>query len=119
MWYMLVPWQALNMKHQRTAQYKKGEEQKRRRLVVEEERVVTSWSFSAYVRPLEMVTSFRYLGRVISEAGENWPVVIRNLEKAQAVWRSMMRILSREGERLRVSGFFRKAVFQLVFLFSA
>ena len=42
-----------------------------------------------------MVNSFRYLGRVILAADDDWPAVIQNLAKEQAVWRRMMKILSR------------------------
>ena len=92
---MLVPWRYLSRRHQRTAQCNKGAERKRRSLVVEEERMVTSRAFSTYGSPLEMVTSFVYLGRVISSADENWPEVVRNLSKVRAVLRRMTRILSR------------------------
>ena len=81
--------------------------------------MVTSRAFNDYGRPLEMVTSFRYPGRVILAAYEDWPAVIQNLAKARAVWRRVTRILSREGARPRVSGFFFKAVVQSVLLFSA
>ena len=59
--YIMVPWKALNGTHSRTSQCKRGTEQKRCRLAAEEEREVTAMAFSAYVVPLEMVTSFRYL----------------------------------------------------------
>ena len=62
---MLVPWRPMNGTHRRTTQYKKGAEQKRRNLSEEEERAVTSRAFSVYVRPLDMVTSLKYLGRAI------------------------------------------------------
>ena len=39
---------------------------------MKEEREVTTRDFSAYGRPLEMVSSFRYLRQVISEADDNW-----------------------------------------------
>ena len=39
------------------------------------------------------------------------------MEKARAAWRRMTRILSREGERPRVFGFFFKSVVQSVLLF--
>ena len=97
----------------------KGMECTRWKLATEEERAVTSRAFSAYERPLEMVNSFRYLGRVISEADNNWPAEIRNLAKAQAVWRRMMRILSREGARPRLYGFLFKVLVQSVFIFCA
>ena len=75
--------------------------------------------FIAYGRPLDTVTSFRYLVRVISAADENWPAVIENLAKAWLVWRRMMRILSRERARPRVYGFFFKAIVQSVLLFDS
>ena len=63
---MLVPWQSLNRLHQSTVQQKKGEERKQQRLATEEERAVTSRALIAYDGSLVMVTSFNYLGRVIS-----------------------------------------------------
>ena len=69
---MLVPWKALNGTHRRTSQCTQGEERRIRRLVVEEERGVTARDFSAYGRPLDMVTSLKYRGRLISEMDDNW-----------------------------------------------
>ena len=79
--------------------------------------MVTARAFRAYGTPLEMVTSFRYLGRVMSEADDDWTEVVQNLAKARVAWKITTRILSREGERPRVSGFFFKAVVQSVLLF--
>ena len=50
-----------------------------------------------------MMTSFRYLGKVISAADEDWPLVFRNLAKAWAVWQRMTRIIIKEGDEPRVS----------------
>ena len=94
---------------------KKSKEQQQ--LAAEEEREVTTRDFSVYGRPLEMVTSFRYLGRVILEADNNWLTVARNLSWERAVWRRMARILSREGAASRVSGLFFKALVQVVLIF--
>ena len=66
-----------------------------------------------------MVTSFRYLGRVISAADDDWPAVVRNLYRARAVWRRMTCILSRERAAPRVSGFFLMATVQAVLLFGS
>ena len=73
---------------------------------MEEERAVTSRAFSAYGHPLEMVTSFRYLGRVILAADNDWLAAVRNLAKVRAMWSRMTRILNREGEEPWVSNFF-------------
>ena len=63
------------------------------------------------------MTSFIYLGQVISEADDDWAEVVNNLSWARAVWRRMTRILSREGAAPQVSGLFFKAVVQAVLLF--
>ena len=93
--------------------------QQTRRLEVEEAILVTSRSFGAYGCPLKIVSPFKYLGRVLSVADDDWRTVVRNIVKAQKVWWRMLRILNRERARLRISGFFFKAVIQLVFLFNA
>ena len=113
---MLVPWKVLNGTHRHTAQCNRGAERKRQILAVEEEREVTVRTFRTYGRPLEMGKSFRYLGWVISEAENNWPEVVRNLSRSRAVWRRMAHILSREGAVPQLSGFFFKAVVQVVLL---
>ena len=46
----------------------------------------TAVNFEAYGRPLEMVTSFKYLGRVLTELYEYWPVLVANLQKARNQW---------------------------------
>ena len=113
---MMVPWWYLNGLNHHTDQWKKGAERNLRCLAEEEERAVPSREFRSYGRPIEMVTSFRYLGRVILAADNDWPALVQNLAKARAVWRMKKRILSREGEEPRVSEFFFKVVVQSVLL---
>ena len=55
---------------------------------------------------------------MISAADDNWLVVASNLEGVRVVWKTMTRILNREGAEPRVSGFFFKAVVQVGLLFS-
>ena len=74
-------------------------------------------SFRAYGKPLDTVTSFKYLGRVITAGDDNWPVVTSNLIKAQKSWTRMTRILGWEGEDPRISSLFFKVVVQAVLLF--
>ena len=47
-----------------------------------EERAVTSRAFSAYGYPLDVFLSLKYLGRVLSEAYDDCPEVVKNLVKA-------------------------------------
>ena len=48
-------------------------------MAVDEERVVKSRVFRAYGIPLEIVTYFIYLGRVISTVDDYWLAVVQNL----------------------------------------
>ena len=59
------------------------------------------------------------MGRVVSAADNDWPEVVRNLEKASAVWQRLTRILNREGTAPWVYGLFFKAVVQSVLLLGA
>ena len=79
----------------------------------------TERAFEAYGKPLENVSTFKYLGRVITAGNDNWPAVAGNLLKARKSWGRLLRILSREGAGKRVSGKFFKAVVQVVLLFLA
>ena len=66
-----------------------------------------------------MVISFKYLGRVILAADDDWPEVVNKLARERKVWSRMSRILSREGVAMRVPSFFLKAMVQAVLLFGA
>ena len=79
---ILVPWWALNRKHLTTAQCDQGVKRKRRRMAKEELRESADRDFQDYSRSLEMVTSFKYLGRVLKAEEDNWPEVVGNLRKA-------------------------------------
>ena len=83
---MLVPWGYLNGSHKNTVKYKNVVDQKRHSLAVEEAMAATSRAFSAYGSPLEMVPSFKYLGRVLLAADDDWTLVIHNLLKTRTVW---------------------------------
>ena len=58
--------------------------------------------FQAYIRPLETVTFFKYLGQVLTAAYYDWPAVVGNLWKAQKSWAWLARIMGQEVSRLRV-----------------
>ena len=61
---MLVTWRSLNGRHHANAQWKRGVERKRRRMVEAEFRESTERDFEDYGKPLETVSTFKYLGRV-------------------------------------------------------
>ena len=66
-----------------------------------------------------MVTSFKYLGLLISAPDYYWTALIRILVKAQVVWQRLTRIISRERETPWVPIFFFKSMVQLVLIFGA
>ena len=116
---MLFPWQALISRHPVTAQCARGAERKRRRLAEADLRESLERDFKAYKEPLENVTVFRYLGRVLKAGDNNWLAVVGNLGKARNIWGRLSRILSREGADPKSSGHFYTAVAQAVLLFGA
>ena len=116
---MLIPQRALNVRHPATAQCARGAERKRRRLVEAEMREVLEKAFEAYVEPLENVTTFRYMGRVLTAVDDDWIAVVGNLGKAQKSWERLSRILIWEGADTKMSRSFYKLVTQAVFLFRA
>ena len=64
-----------------------------------------------------MVTSFKYLERVLTAVDDDCPSVVRNIWKAKKRWERLEWILGREGANPRVSGLFFKAVVKAVLLF--
>ena len=101
---MLVPWQALNGKHHDTALCRSGEERKIRRMAETELRESTEMAFEAYGKQLEVVHSFKYLGRIMTVGYDDWPAVAGNLMKARKSWGQLKRILSMEGADKRKIG---------------
>ena len=95
---MLVPWRALNGRNLATAQCARGEEKKIRWLAEEELRKISERAFQAYGEPLENVTAFRYILRVMTAGDDVWPAVVGNLQKARNIWGRLSQILSQEGE---------------------
>ena len=92
---MLVPWKSLNDMHMRMAQSNRGEDRRRWRLEAEEEGEVTARAFCAYRCPLDMVTSFKHLGQVISATEDDWLALVRNLVRAKMLGKRVLHILSR------------------------
>ena len=79
----------------------------------------TEKAFHAYGNKMRVVTEFRYLGRVMTNTDDDWPVVAGNLKKARVIWGRLARILGREGADPKVSNNFYITVTQQVLLFGA
>ena len=80
---MLVLWRALNGRHHVTAMCRKWAERNRRWMAEADLRDSTERAFEAYGKPLQTVTTFKYLGRVLTAGNDKWPAVAGNLVKAR------------------------------------
>ena len=96
----------MNRRHPATAQCDMGAERKRRRLAEEEFTESTERAFDTYGDPLENVTAFRYLGRAMKAGYDDWPTEEGNIHRERKSWGRLLRILSREGADLKLSGHF-------------
>ena len=79
---MLVPRRALKGRHPATSQCARGAERKRRRLAEAETREISERDLEAYGEPLENVTTFSYLGQVLTAGDDDWLAVVGNPGKA-------------------------------------
>ena len=102
-----------------TAQCKKGAERKRTRLADTETRENSERAFHAYGKPMEVVSEFRYLGRLFMATDDDCPEVAGNTRKERVSWGRLARVLGREGADPKVSRSFYTAVTQQVLLFEA
>ena len=102
-----------------TAKCAKGVEGKRRRLAKTETREYLERAFSAYRQPMEAVSEFWYLGRLLTATDKDWPEVAGNIKKARKSWGNLARVLGREGADPKVSRNFYIAVTQQVLLLGA
>ena len=50
-------------------------------------------AIQAYVRQLDMVTSFKYMRRLLTEVDDNWLAVVRDHRKAQKSWARLAMII--------------------------
>ena len=116
---MLVPWRALNGRHNNTEMCRSGAEKRRRRLAEAEVRDSAEMAFEVYGEQLHTVPRFKYLGRILTDGDDDWTAVAGNLVKARKSWGIQTGLLIMEGATKRVLGNFFKAVVQQVLLFGS
>ena len=76
-------------------------------------------AFHAYGKPMEAVSEFRYLGRLLMATNNDWPAVAGNIQKVRVSWGRLARVLGMEGADPKVSQNFYTAVTLEVLLFGA
>jgi hypothetical protein len=67
---------------------------------------------------LEAVDHFKYLGCPISTTGLDWPAVQYSINKAHQQWARISKILTWQGSRPKVMGYYYKMVCQAMLLYS-
>jgi hypothetical protein len=67
---------------------------------------------------LEAVDHFKYLGCPISTTGLDWPAVQYSIKKAHQQWARISKILTWQGSRPKVMGYYYKMVCQAMLLYS-
>eukprot|EP00797_Seminavis_robusta_P003406 Sro1211_g252850.1 Reverse transcriptase (RNA-dependent DNA polymerase) (1066) ;mRNA; f:30706-34100 len=90
---MHVTYQALNTTHPSSHLCIEGQQRKLRRQNLEAVRKSREVVFTALNQPIETVTSFRYLGRILSANNNDWPAVHKNIIKARQKWAHISRPL--------------------------
>ena len=114
---MHVPVQRLNRGHQQTQMCRQMSEVRAQRRAREASRKAREVVLSLQGTPLEGVSTFRYLGRILSSTDDDWPAVHRNISRARQRWARVNRVLARTGGDPGISGKFYKAVVQSVLLY--
>jgi hypothetical protein len=66
-----------------------------------------------------MVTTFWYLGRILTTSDNNWAAARWNLKKARQRWATISRVLARESAMPRISALLYKATIQTVLLYGS
>ena len=89
------------------------------RLAEAETREISERAFEEYGEPIYNVSTFRFLGRMLTAGDDDWLVVVGNLGKVQNSWGQLSRILTQGGADPKLSANFYKAVAQVVLLFGA
>ena len=83
---MFVPQRDLNVLQSTTEISRRGEESKYHRMATEEERAGAETALTVNGKILMEVSSFKYLGRVMSDSDRNCPYLVSNLRKTQDKW---------------------------------
>ena len=80
---------------------------------------ITVKAFQAYGIPLNLVTFFNCLGRIMTALDDDWLAVVGNMWKLRKSRAQLSRILGREGANPRMSGIFFKVVVQALLIFES
>jgi hypothetical protein len=112
-----VPPSWLNNRHYNTDICKTGMARRRQREAEQAAYNADQKTFDVHGVHLAKVTSFCYLGRILSFNNSDWPALYAQLKKAQQRWGMISRLLIREGASHKARGHFYVAIVQAVLLY--
>jgi hypothetical protein len=110
---------AVGEKHKLTEDCKKATKSRQAHLDEKVQQSARQHIFTVSGIPLERVSQFKYLGRLLDEDDKDGPALQANLEKARQKWCRIGRILSREQATPRIMATFYKAIIQAVLLYGS
>jgi hypothetical protein len=87
----------LNTRHYNSQACRDGIARRRQRTAQLQAFEADSVNFHLNAAPLEKVTTYLYLGRILTYNNSDWPTLYRNLRKAQSRWAMIVRVLDKEG----------------------
>ena len=105
--------------HKGSQMCERAKQRGEKRRQVQANREAAGVEFVISGQPIETVTEFKYLGRVLASDDDDWPAVKANIHKARKRWGQVARILSREGATTSTMAYFYKAVVQAVLLYGS
>ena len=70
-------------------------------------------------QPIKNVSSFKYLGRVLSANDNDLPAIVANVRRARQQWGQVAQLLVHEGVSTATMSYFYKAVVQAVLLYGS
>jgi hypothetical protein len=111
---------ALAGKHLQSAICREGTRRNRRK--IQNLKCIRAFrrTFQIMDQPIKRtVTTFCYLGRIITSQDNDWAAARKNLQKAKQRWTMICRILMRENASPRNSSLFYKATIQTVLLYGS
>jgi len=98
---------------------KKGAEKRSHFIQAMRQAIALEITFTVDGQPINRVTEFKYLGRILEENDNDDPAALRQLARAREKWGRMSRLLSSQGASASTRGYFYKAIIQAVLLYGS
>jgi hypothetical protein len=106
-------------KHENSQLCARAKTRATKREQLEANKEATKVTFKVNGQPIETVSEFKYLGRVLSNNDSDWTAIRANIQKARKRWGQVAQILSKQGARSCTMAYFYKAVVQAVLLYGS